>query len=374
MQKSYTLSFIHTCALSYINDMTQTNKTSYYNSSSMGPQEKPQVLLLGLKRSGKSSILKVVFNKMSPNETLFLEATNTVAKQDISYSSFVQFQLCDYPGQVDWFDGTFNLDSVFGGCSALVFVIDAQDDYVEALAKLHETIATAFRINPKISFEIFIHKVDGLSDEHKMETTRHIHHRVTEELVHAGLEEVHVSFYMTSIYDHSIFESFSKVVQKLIRQLPTLENLLNILNSNSGFDKSFLFDVSTKIYIATDSAPVDVQSYELCSDMIDVVYDVSCIYGARDRGSAGAGAGASGSALPAIGGSDDVPDAHSSSIIKLSNGLVLWFKGVATSLSLVCIMRQEHFIKQGIVEYNFHCFRQAIQEIFEARRPTLSRH
>jgi Ras-related GTP-binding protein C/D len=39
------------------------------------------------------------------------------------------------------------------------------------------------------------------------------------------------SFYMTSIYDHSIFESFSKVVQKLIRQLPTLENLLNILNS-----------------------------------------------------------------------------------------------------------------------------------------------
>lgn len=77
------------------------------------------------------------------------------------------------------------------------------------------------------------------------------------------------------------------------------------------------------------SAPVDVQSYELCSDMIDVVYDVSCIYGARDRG---AGAGAGGGALPAIGGggaSDDVPDAHSSSIIKLSNGLVLWFKGVA---------------------------------------------
>lgn len=32
-----------------------------------------------------------------------------------------------------------------------------------------------------------------------------------------------------SIYDHSIFEAVSKVVQKLIPQLPTLENLLNIL-------------------------------------------------------------------------------------------------------------------------------------------------
>ena len=35
----------------------------------------------------------------------------------------------------------------------------------------------------------------------------------------------------------------------------------------------------SKIYIATDSSPVDMQSYELCCDMIDVVIDVSCIYG-----------------------------------------------------------------------------------------------
>ena len=42
-----------------------------------------------------------------------------------------------------------------------------------------------------------------------------------------------LSFYLTSIYDHSIFEAFSKVVQKLIPQLPTLENLLNIFISVS---------------------------------------------------------------------------------------------------------------------------------------------
>jgi hypothetical protein len=34
-----------------------------------------------------------------------------------------------------------------------------------------------------------------------------------------------------------------------------------------------------QIYVATDSSPVDMQSYELCCDMIDVVIDVSCIYG-----------------------------------------------------------------------------------------------
>ena len=35
----------------------------------------------------------------------------------------------------------------------------------------------------------------------------------------------------------------------------------------------------SKIYVATDSAPMDMFSYELCSEMIDVVIDVSCIYG-----------------------------------------------------------------------------------------------
>ena len=47
----------------------------------------------------------------------------------------------------------------------------------------------------------------------------------------AGCDQIHLSFHLTSIYDHSIFEAFSKVVQKLIPQLPTLENLLNILIS-----------------------------------------------------------------------------------------------------------------------------------------------
>ncbi len=52
-----------------------------------------------------------------------------------------------------------------------------------------------------------------------------------DELADNDLEQIHISFYLTSIYDHSIYEALSKVIQKLISQLPTLENLLNILCS-----------------------------------------------------------------------------------------------------------------------------------------------
>ena len=176
----------------------------------------PKILLMGLRRSGKSSIYKVVFHKMSPTETLFLESTSKIATEDVTNSSFVQFSVWDFPGQIDIFDPSFNAEAIFGGCGALVFVIDAQDDYLDALSKLNMTVTRAYRTNPDIKCEVFIHKVDGLSDDTKMETQRDIHQKATDELAEAGLEgQIHLTFYLTSIYDHSIFEAFSKVVQKL---------------------------------------------------------------------------------------------------------------------------------------------------------------
>ena len=56
---------------------------------------------------------------------------------------------------------------------------------------------------------------------------------------------------------------------------------LSCVFQNSGLEKAFLFDIASKIYIATDPTPVDMQTYELCCDMIDVVIDVSSIYGSK---------------------------------------------------------------------------------------------
>ncbi|XP_023337992.1 ras-related GTP-binding protein C isoform X2 [Eurytemora carolleeae] len=315
--------------------------------------EKTKILLMGLRRSGKSSIQKVVFHKMSPNETLFLESTNKVQKDDISNSSFVQFSIWDFPGQIDFFDATFETEAIFSGCGALIFVIDAQDDYLEVSDGFKNRFNSPFKValltNLLIRFEVFIHKVDGLSDDTKMETQRDIHQRATDDMIEAGLEQVNLSFYLTSIYDHSIFEAFSKVVQKLIPQLPTLENLINIFVSNSQIEKAFLFDVVSKIYVATDSSPVDMQSYELCCDMIDVVIDVSCIYGIGDDLEVSAF------------------DEQSASVIKLNNSTVLFLKEVNKVLALVCIMREENYTHSGLIDFNFKCFREAIEDVFAVR-------
>lgn len=45
---------------------------------------------------------------------------------DICNSSFVQFQIWDLPGQFNTMDPSFDTESIFGGCGAIIFVIDAQ--------------------------------------------------------------------------------------------------------------------------------------------------------------------------------------------------------------------------------------------------------
>eukprot|EP00696_Hemimastix_kukwesjijk_P018629 gnl/Hemi2/7542_TR2584_c0_g2_i1.p2 gnl/Hemi2/7542_TR2584_c0_g2~~gnl/Hemi2/7542_TR2584_c0_g2_i1.p2 ORF type:complete len:130 (+),score=42.46 gnl/Hemi2/7542_TR2584_c0_g2_i1:233-622(+) len=108
----------------------------------------------------------------------------------------------------------------------------------------------------------------------------------------------------------------------------------------------------SKIYIATDSTPVDMQSFELCSDMIDVMIDVSFIYGSKN----------------AEDGSSSAYDSESASIIRLNTGMVLYLRDVSRCLSLVCLLREEHFDKHGLIEYNVNCLRNAIAEIFDLRQ------
>ena len=358
---------------------------------------------MGPRRSGKTSIQRVVFQKMSPHETLFrLEATQQLERALVDHTPLCRFTIWDFPGDFygqqhqqqimyqyatqkqqvqqelhghqhpqhqtpeltlqhqysyyqqqqqgyfqnppdnnayDMFGHYSNLhpsSSSTGGppgmiiapnfsnnnansnvtannnlknmntnsneqnnlssdayiytqATALIFVIDAQDEpYDHVLQSFTETVTRAISANPHVAIEVFINKVDGelfISDEAKYDCHRDIMQQVSQELHDAGINEdnVPIAYHLTSIYDHSVFEAFSRVVQKLIPQLPTLENLLNVLVSTCSMEKAYLFDVASKLYISTDSSPVDMQSVELCSDMIDVVLDVSGIYGLRQK-------------------------------------------------------------------------------------------
>ncbi|CRK30574.1 hypothetical protein VD0002_g2299 [Verticillium dahliae] len=328
---------------------------------------KPRLLLMGQRRSGKSSISSVVFHKLPPNETLFLESTARIQKD--SMASFMDFQVWDFPGQIDIFENpTYDMEAIFGEIGALIWVIDAQDDYLEAVQRLNTTILNLQRSYPNINIEVFIHKVDGLSDDYKLDIQRDITIRIQDDLSDHGFENAPVTFHLTSIYNHSIFEAFSKVIQKLIPQLGTLEAMLTNLCRTCRFEKAYLFDVLSKIYIATDSAAADMAAYEICSDYIDVIIDITDVYGSWNRSDA---------QRQRIEGEpwnakveDQVACNWAESCMVLHDaGRPIMLREVDRYLALVAIMKEDSYDRMPLVNMNVEAVVQGLTEFFDITKP-----
>lgn len=132
---------------------------------------------------------------------------------------------------------------------------------------------------------------------------------------------------------------------------------------SSQIQKAFLFDVISKIYIATDENPVEIKEYEICSELIDVLIDVTCIYGTDESGG------------------NLTFDDKSSSSIRLhyppnDSNVMLYLKEVDKCLALVCLINESRIHKQHLINYNIDQFKAGLKQIFaagEAAKQTVSK-
>ncbi len=286
-------------------------------------------------------------------------------------NAFIKFDVLDLTGEYEPKEesGTKNFplsnDDLFENARVIVYVIDAHDeDHTKAVSKLASIVTTARRYNPSIVIVTLIHKMDGdmfHDEDHRMDTLKDIQQQVKEAF--DTDDAFNLVTFSTSIYDNSIYEAFSKTVQKInLKQLEYMENLMNSLTSCCGMEKTFLFDVSTKLYICTDSNPVDGGTLELCSNMIDVVLDVSEIYGCTDYDDSNGSTMFRSSAWF---------NEKSSSIIRLTSGslsgMVLYLREIHHGLAIVCLIRGDNFKKQGIIDFNIEKFRTALSSIFKIK-------
>ncbi|GAA5892353.1 hypothetical protein JCM6882_003648 [Rhodosporidiobolus microsporus] len=361
-------------------------------------RRKPRVLLMGPRSGGKSSIRKVVFEGMAPSDTLFIEKTNKSSSDDIN--SFLSMRMWDLPGgQLD----PEQLNLSFEDTDAVIFVLDAQSTLHDMIRKLSVTMHKAYTANPGVQFEIFLHKVDGMSEDYRLDTLQNLRDRLTEELFDMSPElesNMNVFYHLTSVFDTSIYEALSKVIQKLIPEQAMLERLLDLLCQQCSMDKAFLFETSSKIYIATDSAPLDGQTYVICADYLDLVGDFTQLYDPspssalpptdlsrssatlpplsptprRDSSTAHAG--------PSNGGNSDASHSRLASNggaggkrrkarlphskVRLGTGATIAQWSINDHLSLVALIRP-HAQDQhaALVDFNVAEFRSAVRAVFE---------
>ena len=156
-------------------------------------------------------------------------------------------------------------------------------------------------------------------------------------------------------------------MQKLL-PLPVFDFLKNILTSfvtKCDIEKAFIFDVVSKIYIATDANLMETDTIALCSDMIDLTVDVSGIYGGKEmKEEEMKQNGSNGLVNNSLMDANNAFDNESSSFITLQSAKqsILALRQVGKHLALVCIMKRPK--NKGLLEYNIKCFKQAMNQLF----------
>ncbi|PWN42348.1 hypothetical protein IE81DRAFT_323498 [Ceraceosorus guamensis] len=180
--------------------------------------DRQNILLLGLRRSGKSSLVSYLYKQLPANDTLFIDSTARPSYLDLDI--WTKVKVWDTPGLAVGAEGSGSSAQVLhaqqqgtsnaGGdaskgnagwqgfaagtagqlrwtqTGAVVWVIDAQDDLIDSVSRLHGILIEAYAHNPEIQFHIFVHKVDGLSDDYRDDTEHDVKQRVYDNLADAS--------------------------------------------------------------------------------------------------------------------------------------------------------------------------------------------
>ena len=227
----------------------------------------------------------MVFNKLPPHETFWIEMTPEVELMEVTHNSLVQFEVWDFPGSKKLSGACLTTGNTiiifflraspslflrpllsradplppgyavtvgadeskeYSGidllrrAGAVVFVMDAQRGFDEETAEsLRRLLLAIANHAPYLSVDLFLHKMDGdalQSGDHRMEMEAMVQSRVLSVMREIGISGVGrraagptkgIAYYMTNIYDHTIYQSLSKVVQRLVKPLVALETLLD---------------------------------------------------------------------------------------------------------------------------------------------------
>ncbi|KAF7336823.1 Gtr1/RagA G protein Gtr2 [Mycena venus] len=339
---------------------TSPKRTMSSTSSTKGPL-RTKILLLGQRRSGKTSIKEVLFNALPPKQTFYLETTMRVVKH--AYDTVIPLEIWDCPGNIT----VDTLGAPLSQFSALIFVIDIRDLYKQPISKLVEFIIAAYHDNPQLLVEVFVHKAEKLQEDDKIENFRQIQERVQDHLMERECEQMPYNFHLTSVYDHSLHEAFSKVLHKLVHSLPFLEDLLNVFCANSQSPKAFLFDAASRLYVATDASPVDSATHNLCCDYLSMLNAFGPLYRSPTSSTTRL-------RIPAAEPSPDNPTPSetkdrfypcaAASLHPSAPGTTLTYHLITPHLALLALVPTGVYEgRRGLLEYNVVFFREGVQEI-----------
>jgi len=320
------------------------------------------IIITGVSQSGKTSLKKVIFEKKYPYETVFNEPTKLPENLHVESLGYCNLNLTEFPSTFNFVKCSDDCEKYLSKCKVLIFLIDTQISTNQQYDYFKSSILPIFKTHKSISLYVFLHKIDNTNicqtDYNKQRGEIHskMKQMCTQYQKDEGLDEINLNFFVTSIYNSTLFEAFSKIFQNMMPQNKNLSILIDHLCDSCGFEKTYLFDVFNKIYLAVDSSPNESQNYEMCSDIIDVVLDMSGIYGDQKENE----------------DTESYFDDNSTCSIKINNVLnntknILFLKFIHKNLALIAVINEESYERNNLLDYNINVFRQAVKNILKIK-------
>ena len=249
--------------LQELNLQRQQSYTKSYQKMNV-PMESVKILLMG--GSGKSSIYNMIFESKVASEIQNMAPTRQVEKHQINYAS-VSKETRGQQLEV-WETGDFfPKDDFFTNGAMLIVVVDAfnVENYEQMRAQLHQAIAKMVELGHRPEFLprnqpnlfCFIHKMDRFQNiTEKYNSLK----QYFSENPETGEKIRNLTFFATSIFDSSIYMSWSKIVESLMPKSSKLNQLSNQLKEDLGLYTAMIIEKRTGLPICSSKTLLDDSS------------------------------------------------------------------------------------------------------------------
>ena len=315
-----------------------------------------QIIFTGLS-SGKTSIKKVIFDKIPPHEVELNKEANQYYNSQIYSFGYCKFNITEFPSSFS-FEKNFKESEIFLiKCDILIFVIDykkynlSTKDQTEFFKNNILPIINKYK---KIYLYIFIHNIDNyntnniLQSQYNDEIQNSIINTYSEYNESSNIGEFKKKFFKTSIYNSTLYEAFSSILQNTLIQYKNISILIEEVCKNSHMDSTYLFDINNKFCLAYYINTLKkINMFDICLNMIDFAVDIGNIYEDNENKNNDNN----------INENFDEDLDYSLEMKNFKNGLpdsrnIVFFKYIYKNLALISIINKEKYERNHLIEHN----------------------
>ena len=314
--------------------------------------------------SGKTSIKKVIFDKIPPQISEISGQLSKEYNNKLYSFGYCKLNIIEFPSSFSFQNNFKECEQYLNKCNALIFVYDYNTKMEQQMDYFRKNILPIINKFKNISLYIFIHKIDyyncnSILQSQYNEEVKQIKSKI-EEQIYPEFEEDKFknNFFITSIYDSTLIEAFSNILQNMI---PHNRNLCFLL-SKFGLKNSYIFDINNKFCLAKDveMGKANENMFEICINMLDFVIEMAHIYDENED-----------KIIDFDEDNFDEDMEYQLEIKNLKNGIpdsksIVAFYYIFQNLALIFIIKKDSFEKNKIyIEGNINVLRQGVKKIFQ---------